>query len=163
MVRVLRQREIVADVWRDADGNPAPKSALIVPLARWLAERDAWLQHVGSVGVRIQPADALTSFAQDLDRFDLVAIEFGGIGEGRGYSQARALRQRYGYTRELRAVGRVSQDQVVFLARCGFDAFALPEAELEPARAALDRYSVAYQRADERIVRPTVRHGRLAT
>jgi uncharacterized protein (DUF934 family) len=167
MGRVLRQREVVVDAWRDApqgeDGACVPATPIIVPFARWFAEREVWLRRGGPLGVRVAPADPVDRLVDDLARLDLIAIEFGGIGEGRGYSQARALRQRYGYTRELRAVGCVSPDQVVFLARCGFDAFELPEAELEPARAALDRYTVAYQYADERIVRPRVRHARLQT
>ncbi|HSN71839.1 MAG TPA: DUF934 domain-containing protein [Steroidobacteraceae bacterium] len=163
MSRVLRQREIVADLWRVVDASTDPADAVLLPLARWLAEREQWLERAGPLGVRLGPADPVAPLAPDLDRLSLIAIEFGAIGEGRGYTQARVLRERYGYTGELRAVGRVTQDQIVFLARCGFDAFALDEAELESARAALDRYSVAYQRTDERLVRPRTRgaHARL--
>ena len=161
MGRVLRQRDVVADPWRDApDADDAASSAatpVIVPLARWLTERDRWLRRSGPLGVRIGPADAVDRLVDDLARLELIAIEFGSIGEGRGYSRARLLRGRYGYTGELRAVGAISQDQVVFLARCGFDAFELPDAELQPALGALQRYSVAYQPADERLVRPRLR------
>jgi uncharacterized protein (DUF934 family) len=72
-------------------------------------------------------------------------VEFTGPGEGRGYSQARLLRQRYKFTGELRAVGHVKQDQLYLMARCGFDTFDLsPTEKLEEALATLERFRVAY-------------------
>jgi uncharacterized protein (DUF934 family) len=159
MRRVLRQRDIVVDDWRHANGSDAgAASALIFPLARWQAERELWRPGQLRLGVRLGAADPVDALVADFDRLALIAIEFGGIGEGRGYSQARLLRGRYRFAGALRAVGNVAQDQVVFLARCGFDEFEIAsEVELELARAALDRYSVAYQRADARLVRPHTR------
>jgi uncharacterized protein (DUF934 family) len=76
----------------------------------------------------------------------LVAIEFGGLAEGRGYSQAQLLRKRYKFTGELRAVGKIQRDQLFYMARCGFDAFELPEgADLDVALTAFNDFTVAYQ------------------
>ena len=74
-------------------------------------------------------------------------MQFPNPGDGRGYSQGRLLRERFGFTGELRAVGAgVRQDQVFLLARCGFDALELAAGEdPQAALAALSRYDVAYQ------------------
>jgi uncharacterized protein (DUF934 family) len=101
----------------------------------------------GRFGVRLAPADAVESLADALPFLAVVAIEFPSAGEGRGYSAARLLRERLGFSGELRAVGAgVRQDQLFLMARCGFDAFELaPGEDPEVARRALARYDVAYQ------------------
>lgn len=123
---ILRGREMVADEWRYADEDPTGSNlALILPFARWQAERQQWWLWAGRLGVRIGPADKIETLQPDLKRLALVAIEFSGPGEGRGYTQARLLRERFGFTGEIRAVGYVKRDQLFFMARCGFDAFEL--------------------------------------
>jgi uncharacterized protein (DUF934 family) len=84
----------------------------------------------------LRPGDAVETLVPQLPNLKAIAIEFTGPSEGRGYTQARVLRDRYGFTGELRAVGHVKRDQVLFLTRCGFDAFEL--AEGETAAGALD-------------------------
>jgi uncharacterized protein (DUF934 family) len=156
--QLIRQRELVTDEWLYlSDGAVLPGDptselpALIVPLPRWMAEREHWRQWRGRLGVRIAPPDRIERLAPDLDRLSLVAIEFTAPSEGRGYSQARVLRDRYRFGGELRAVGYVKRDQLFFLARCGFDAFELSEG-VDPAQAAaaFDDFTVAYQPASER-------------
>jgi uncharacterized protein (DUF934 family) len=97
--------------------------------------------------VRIALTDKVEDLAPDLARFALVAVEFPAPTEGRGYTQGRLLRGRYGFSRELRAVGAaVKRDLIFALARCGFDAFEVaPGEDLEACAQALNRYSVAYQ------------------
>ena len=147
MRKLLRQREIVADDWRYAgepDADAAP--SLIVPLAQLLTDSDALARRTGRLGVRVGPATRLDEFAQHLPRLALVAIEFPGPGDGRGYSLARLLRERSGFKGEVRAVGAVKRDQVFFMSRVGFDSFELAEGEdFEAARSALNLYSVTYQ------------------
>jgi uncharacterized protein (DUF934 family) len=128
---------------------------LILPFARWKEERDRWWLWDGRLGVRIGPTDQVAALAQDFLRVSLVAIEFGGLAEGRGYSQAQLLRKRYKFTGELRAVGKIQRDQLFFMSRCGFDAFELPEgANLEEAMKGFDDFSVAYQDAVDIGVHP---------
>ena len=82
------------------------------------------------------------------------------MAEGRGYSQAQLLRKRYKFTGELRAVGKIQRDQLFYMARCGFDAFELPEgADLEVALTAFSDFSVAYQGAVDAGVTPLRRAG----
>lgn len=149
MRRLIKQREIVADEWRYADEDPTGRErALILPFARWKEEREQWWLWDGRLGVRIGPTDQVAGLQNDFVRIALVAVEFGGMAEGRGYSQAQLLRTRYKFTGELRAVGKVQRDQLFYLARCGFDAFELPEgADLDVALTAFDDFSVAYQAA----------------
>jgi uncharacterized protein (DUF934 family) len=149
MRRLIRQREIVSDEWRYADEDPLGRErALILPFARWKEERERWWLWDGRLGVRVGPADPVGALEQDFLRLALVAIEFGSMAEGRGYSQAQLLRKRYKFAGELRAVGNVKRDQLFFLARCGFDSFELPpEEDLEGALASFNDFSVAYQSA----------------
>ncbi len=101
------------------------------------------------VGVRVAPADKVEDLGPHLRHVAAVAIEFPTAGEGRGYTFARLLRQRYGFTGEVRAVGpAVKQDLLFFMVRCGFDAFDLADGEnLGEARQALHRFTLAYQPA----------------
>ena len=144
---ILRRREIVADEWAHLDETSAEVSALIVPLAQLRSDEARWRAWRGRLGVRLTPTDAPEELTRELKRFELIAVEFPNAGDGRGYSQGRLLRARFGFEGELRAVGAgVRQDQVYLLTRCGFDAFELAAGEdLEAARRALGRYSVAYQ------------------
>ena len=110
--------------------------------------------------VRLEPGDEARDLLPHLARIRLVEINFPVYGDGRGYTAARVLREA-GYTGELRAVGDVLVDQVAFMRRCGFDAFA-PEAPLDPvdAQAAFDRFADVYQpTTDGRMPIWAKRHG----
>ena len=107
---------------------------------------------VGSFGdqsnataVRLEPGDEARDLIPHLERIRLVEVNFPVFGDGRGYSSARILREA-GYTGELRAVGEVLVDQIAFMRRCGFDAFA-PDVPLDPVDAdnAFGRYAEVYQ------------------
>jgi uncharacterized protein (DUF934 family) len=114
-----------------------------------------------ALGVRVAPADKVEDLAPHLSAIAVLAIEFPNPGDGRGYTSARLLRQRFGFKGEIRAVGAgVKQDLLFFMARCGIDAFELVPTENEAeARQALHRFTLAYQpavpRADVREARFT--------
>ena len=112
---LVREAATLADV---------PASPAIVPLALWRAERGALLAR-GDVGVLLGPTDDPAAVAEDAAALPVIAVDFPKFTDGRGYSIARLLRDRYGYTGELRAVGDVLRDQLFALSQCGFDAFAL--------------------------------------
>jgi uncharacterized protein (DUF934 family) len=73
-------------------------------------------------------------------------VKFQKVTDGRGYSIAYLLRERYGWRGELRAFGDIWRDQLFFLASCGFNAFALREGE-DPraALSAFGDFSETYQ------------------
>jgi uncharacterized protein (DUF934 family) len=79
-----------------------------------------------------------------------VALVFPTFKDGRAYSQARLLRERYGYHGELRATGQILRDQFLFLVRAGFDVLDVAKAsDVDAFTAALKRYTVFYQTAPE--------------
>ena len=113
----------------------------VVPLAQWR----------GEPGVLLGPADDPGSIADRLHEISVVAIEFPQFTDGRGYSIARLLRERYAYKGEIRAVGEVLRDNLFYLSRCGFDSFVLnDQARLEEAVDHLSTFSDAYQASVER-------------
>jgi len=146
MSRVLRRHEFVDDEWASlGEQPPAEGAAVIVPFARFREQAQTWRAWKGRLGVRLSPADKVEDLAPDLAQLSLVALEFTGPGEGRGYSQAKLLRKRYKFAGELRAVGHVKQDQLYLMTRCGIDSFVLsPTEKPEEALATLQRFKVAY-------------------
>jgi uncharacterized protein (DUF934 family) len=148
--RLLRDGVIVDDDWSyvaEAEGSAA--AALILTLAQWQSDRDAWIARGGRLGVALMPADRVERLAADLRLFSLIACSFSGPSEGRGYSQARSLRERWKFAGELRATGYVRRDQLFFMARSGFNSFELPDADLADARSALSTFSKAYQPSND--------------
>lgn len=154
---IIKERKVVADPWLRlelaADGSlPAipPAGDIIVPLAMWQRLRDTLRFHPARLGVWLNPGEEPAAIAEDLPLFGVVAVNFPKFTDGRGYSIARLLRERYGYKGELRAVGDIFRDQLLFLSRCGFNAFALRAGEdPEEALAAFEELSDAYQASVE--------------
>ncbi|PCJ61704.1 MAG: oxidoreductase [Rhodospirillaceae bacterium] len=130
-----------------ADDAALPDAgAVIVSLERWQQDRQALLAWQGRLGIRLASDQPPEVIVEDLARFDLVALEFPRFGDGRAYSYARILRERYGFTGELRAVGEVLRDQLFFMLRCGFDRFEVPDqAKAEAWMDAFEEISVVYQ------------------
>jgi uncharacterized protein (DUF934 family) len=156
--RLLRDGEFVFDEWRTAS-EAEPGDDLLLTLLEWSTQREQWLarpgvarsgsSRAGRLGVILSPSDAVELLVPDLPLLGLVAAEFPGPSEGRGYSQGRLLRERFGFGGELRARGHIGRDHVFLLARCGFNCFEVPESELEGAKAALRTFSAAYQRSND--------------
>lgn len=153
---IIRHRKIEQDDWQllpeanaTADGADVPADGrVIVPLAALMQNADAILHRNSPTGVLLQPADDIRQLEPFLSALSLVAIEFPAFTEGRGYSQARLLRERYGFSKEIRAVGEVTRDRLAFMERCGINAFVLRTGE--SAEAALDAFteiSLRYQPA----------------
>ncbi len=149
MRQIIKDRQVVADDWTYADKEEAAGAARVVlPLADYLAVRAGGEGPApgAQLAVKLLPADDEAALKPYLADLPLIVVEFPSTVEGRGYTQARLLRERMGYQGELRAAGGVRLDQVFLLARCGFNAFDLAAGEkLEPAIAELERFSVAYQ------------------
>ncbi|MFG1298306.1 DUF934 domain-containing protein [Xanthobacter sp. V3C-3] len=144
-----------------ADGEPLPDGAVIVTAERLLAEGPALAGRNGELGVLWPNNRDVAELAPYLDRLSLVALVFPKFRDGRAYSQARLLRERFGFRGELRATGNVLRDQVLMMVRAGFDAFALEkQADADAFGKAIATYSVFYQPTGDR--RATVRDARTA-
>ena len=163
---LIKDGRVVDDPWvMLGDEAPLPATGpVIVSLARFREQRDALLARGAPLGVRLKSAELAAEIGGDAARLDLVAIEFPTFRDGRGYSTARLLRERWGLAGELRAVGNVLRDQLLFMHRCGFDAFDVADDNAaEMWRKAIAEFTVFYQRAtDDRVPATLLRHRRRA-
>ncbi len=147
---LIKNRALSEDTWFTlADESPLPESgAVIVGLDRWRAEREALLARRQPLGIRLRSDQSPAQIVGDLRHVAVVALEFPKFADGRAFSYARLLRERYGYRGEVRAVGAPVIDQALFLHRCGFDAIEVPAGtSVEAWLAAQARISVTYQPA----------------
>ena len=145
---LVEHGRIVEDRYvRIPDDAPIPdRAAVIVPANRLLADADALVRRDGSLGV-LWPNDRRVAELEPwLGHLALVALVFPKFRDGRAYSQARLLRETYGFRGTLRATGDVLRDQFHFLVRAGFDSFEVKKpADAKVFAEVLARYSVYYQ------------------
>jgi uncharacterized protein (DUF934 family) len=127
---LLKDGKPVEDSWSSLDDDaPVPADApIIFSLDRWKLERDLLRGHNGPLGVVLHAWEQPEDIADDLDRFSVIALDFPKFQDGRAYSSARILRERYDYKGEIRAIGNVLPDQFLFMHRCGFDSYAVQDA-----------------------------------
>lgn len=153
MPKIIKDTQIQDDNWqliaKDATDN-LPAGDIIVPVELWKTQADNLSQRDGGVAVWIDAGEEAESIAKDLEKVAFVAINFPAFTDGRGYSYARLLRERYGYEGEIRAIGDVLQDQLQHMTRCGFTSFALKEGKnIEAAVAGLKTINEPYQAATD--------------
>jgi uncharacterized protein (DUF934 family) len=128
------------------DAEIPGEGAVIVSAARFLGNAEALSRRAGRTGVIWPNNRDLDDLVPYLDRLAVVALVFPTFRDGRAYSQARLLRERYGYRSEVRATGQVLRDQFLFMLRAGFDAFEVRKpADAEAFAGTVKRYSVFYQ------------------
>jgi uncharacterized protein (DUF934 family) len=128
------------------DAEIPADGAVLISAARFLADAEALSRRLGKLGVIWPNNRDLDDLVPYLDRLAVVALVFPTFRDGRAYSQARLLRERYNYRGELRATGQVLRDQFVFMLRAGFDAFeAKKESDALAFATTAKRYSVFYQ------------------
>jgi uncharacterized protein (DUF934 family) len=145
---LVKQGKIVTDVFvHVADGAELPgDGAVLISAARFLEDPEMLSRRAGKTGVIWPNNRDVDDIVPYLDRLAAVALVFPTFRDGRAYSQARLLRERYGYEGELRAIGQVLRDQFVFMQRAGFDAFEVKkQSDAEAFAATVQRYSVFYQ------------------
>ncbi|MBX3661786.1 MAG: DUF934 domain-containing protein [Burkholderiales bacterium] len=159
MATLIRHAKPAQDSWLRlepaAEGAPPAipeRGDLLVPLKLWQSSAGVLLgRPSGRIGVWLAPDEDPALIADSLDALALVAVFFPQFTDGRGYSTARLLRERYGWRGELRAIGDVQRDQLFYLSRVGFDAFELNDGiDLQSALSAFADFSEAYQTSVER-------------
>jgi len=159
MPQLIKHNAVSGDSWQTlvlnegetAESVALPAGDVIFPLAVWQARKTEIVSCHKRIGLLLKSDDRVEDIAGDLDYFDLIAVNFPKFVDGRGYSTAALLRQRYGYTGELRAVGDVLHDQLFFMRRVGFDSYALKDGKsLDYAIAAgFKPFTEAYQGATD--------------
>lgn len=151
-LRIIKDNRIIKDHWqRLATVEPdqaIPADDIIMPFPYWKEHRQSLLDHPGKIAVCLNGDDRIEDIANHLDQFELIALEFPVFRDGRCYSHARLLRDRYRYQGEIRAVGEVLRDQLFYMKRCGIDAFQLrDDKDFEDALKSFRDFSVTYQTA----------------
>jgi uncharacterized protein (DUF934 family) len=155
MREIIKDKTVVQDDWnvvRLAEGETpetfvAPAGKTIVPLKVWEAQREALAQR-GDVGVWIASDERPEVLKDDVAKLPVIAVDFPKFADGRGYSIAYNLRARLGYTGELRAIGDVLRDQLFYMQRVGFNAFATRlDRNIHDALKGLTDFSEPYQAA----------------
>lgn len=157
---IIKNKAVVDDDWSvlrlgesdTPESVAVPSGKVIVPLKVWQAQRDT-LQRRADLGVWLASVERAEDLQNDLAKFSVIAVDFPKFADGRGYSIAYHLRARLGYRGELRAIGDVLRDQMFYMQRVGFDAFA-PRADkdIHEALKGLSDFSISYQAsADERL------------
>lgn len=147
MPKLIKGNQIVDDNWQLVrEASELGSGKLIIALPLWLAHRDALKNRQGEIGLLLTGSDEPESIKDELSYFAVIAIEFPLFSDGRGYTIARLLRERYHFKGEIRAVGDVLQDQLFYMKRCGFDAFAIREDKnIQAALKSLNDFSDSYQ------------------
>jgi uncharacterized protein (DUF934 family) len=161
MATLVKDETIASNSWQSLEGGAQrwltvgedgfvpdfPEHAdLIAPPALLKVRGKELFDRTGRTGAVLEPHEDPVALAALLNRLSLVAVRFPKFGDGRGYSTARLLRERYGYRGELRAMGDVLRDQLLFMKRSGFDSFDLrDDQDPDEALAAFAELSEQYQ------------------
>ncbi len=153
MREIIKDKAVVNDDWtvlKLAEGETpetatVPAGKFIVPLTVWEAQRTS-LQGRADIGVWIASHERPEVLKADVAKLPVIAVDFPKFSDGRGYSIAYNLRMRLGFTGELRAIGDVLRDQMFYMQRVGFNAFATREdRNIHDALKSLFDFSEAYQ------------------
>jgi uncharacterized protein (DUF934 family) len=151
-VRYIKDAAIAADPWVYIKGDePVPPDVPSIVTPDWLfaAPPGAISSRSALLGVAWPNDKSESELGPHLSQLSLIALEFPAFRDGRAYTQARRLRERYRFAGEIRATGDVLRDQFLFMVRAGFNAFEVrKEADADAFAAALREFSVRYQPAD---------------
>lgn len=165
MATIIKDKTIIEADWEritletlDTHGVPSA-GKVMVPLSYWQAHRDILKQRRDGACVWLAAGEEPNALAADIAWLDTIGIDFPVYNDGRGYSCARELRQRYGFKGDLVAVGDVLRDQMFYMQRVGFNVFVpRSDRDINVALSGLFDFSLglAYQ-GDTRDPRPIYR------
>ncbi|MEW9683075.1 DUF934 domain-containing protein [Pseudomonas sp. TE50-2] len=155
MQRIIKNNQIVDETWhllpKDVSIDELTNcDDYIVPLQLWRDHPSLLKARDGGLGIWLDSDEEAEEIGEHVEHFQVIALNFPAFTDGRSYSNARLLRDRYKFKGELRAIGDVLRDQLFYMARCGFDAFAIrPDKDPEDALQSLKDFSVTYQGATD--------------
>ena len=147
MPNIIKDGAIVADTYQlVTEAGALPAQDIVVSLDVWQQQREAILAHPYKKAVLLKPDQHPEVLVEDVKQLDMIALDFPAFADGRGYSYATLLRQRFGFTGELRATGDVFKDNLFYLKRCGFNSFAVrADKDINVALQGLNDFSESYQ------------------
>ena len=151
-MRVIKDKKVSEDNWslvrEIEDSAPVPAGNVILPFSYWQLNGEALLKQNSPHAVWIDGDIEIEDMLGDLEHFSIIGLDFPAFKDGRSYSYARLLRDRYAYKGDLRAIGDVLRDQLFFMHRCGIDSYQLREdKDVEDALKGFDDFTVRYQTA----------------
>jgi len=150
MPKLIKNSEVIENPWKLLDkdfSGPLDENQCFVPLS-YLLDNVEILGSRTDIGVWLDSDQGPEALSPHLDKLPAIAINFPKFVDGRGYSYARILRDRLGYQGELHAVGDILHDQLFYLKRCGFNAFAVREdKDIGVAKNGLSDFTDSYQSA----------------
>ncbi|MDO9162931.1 MAG: DUF934 domain-containing protein [Methylococcaceae bacterium] len=146
-MELIKDKQVIDNTWTYLSNDTALKNGdITVSASRWLQDRAELLNHNGKVGVRITPESSIDEIVNDLPHIELIELDFPDFADGRLFSHAWLLRNRYQYQGEIRATGNYMSGQVFYLSRVGVNAFSVEKNEdLPAALTALNDFTVKYQ------------------
>ncbi len=153
MQKLISKDSLMDDRWtilKVATGpeilQAVPGKNLIVPLKFWKQFSEELLDYAGDVAIWLDSDEQAEQIGERLHELPLIALNFPVFSDGRSYSNARELRQRYAYKGEIRAIGDVLRDQLYYMSRCGFDSFDLrQDQDSELCLQAFNDFKTGYQ------------------
>ncbi len=149
-MKIIKDQKIVDDHWQHlaeaVNTTDLPDGNIIVTLKTWKTAKASLIARPSGLGIKLSCDELLPEILDDLNFFELIALDFTPYKDGRHFSTARLLRERHNYKGEIRATGDVLRDQLLYMQRVGFNAFELgPNQDLETALTAFNEFSTAYQ------------------
>lgn len=148
MPQILKDTQVVSDNWLllDDSAESIPTGDILMSYEQWQTFSGQLSNHDGKLAVWLEGHAEIEQIIEPLLDLPLIAINFPKFADGRGFSSARLIRERYNYSGELRAIGGFIRDQLYLLNRCGFNAFQFSdENELSDAAESLKDFSENYQ------------------
>lgn len=152
MPKIIKNENVVEDTWVKIEAGTTladlPEGDLLLPLQLWNESGTELAGQGRNIGLWLASDELPEDIEGDIQSIPLIAIDFPAFADGRGFSIGRLLRERYGFTNELRAIGSPIRDQLNYLSRCGFNAIQLADHyDAEAALASMRDFSEFYQTA----------------
>lgn len=153
MQKLIKNGEIVKDHWtvlKEANGpdvlKAVPGRSFIAPLSFWKLYRKELEEYQGEIAIWLDSDEDVNDIGEDVHSLPMIALNFPVFSDGRSYTNARELREQLNYQGEIRAIGDVLRDQLFYMARCGFDSFALRfDQDPEACLTAFKDFKTSYQ------------------
>lgn len=152
-MQIIKNAQVVNDNWQlltieTTLDEVSAQDNVILPLSLWLENKSLLKNRQEKTGVWLNSAEEIESIAENVATIPLIALEFPSFTDGRHYSSARILRERYHYQGEIRAIGDVLKDQLFAMHRCGFNSFVIKQGkDINNALLGLTDFSETYQAA----------------
>jgi len=140
MPKLINKNAVIDNPWTVIKASTGPEilqvvpgKNFIVPLQFWKLYKEELNGYDGNIAVWLDSNENPGQITDEIHSLPLIALNFPVFSDGRSYTNARELRQKYVYKGEIRAIGDVLRDQLYYMAQCGFDSFEIrhdQEAEL---------------------------------